>query len=163
MALRSWSAGISRMDHQQGLCRIPRYSAGKQGRLSGDSGVCRSYGNPFCSWLLISGIAADQKPFEQAAFEALQAANRPILIDVRADWCPTCKRQAPIITSLLMSPEFAGYTVLDVNFDTQPAVLRQFKVTQQSTLIAFKGSAEVGRSTGQTDKAELAALFDKAL
>ena len=109
-----------------------------------------------------SGVAADQKPFEQAAFAALQAADRPILIDVRADWCPTCKRQAPIITSLLASPEFAGYTVLEVNFDTQPAVLRQFKVTQQSTLIAFKGSAEVGRSTGDTRKEAIAELLRKA-
>ncbi len=109
-----------------------------------------------------AGFAADQKPFDPSAFAALQHEGRPILVDVRADWCPTCKQQAPIISSLLASPEFQNYAVLEVNFDTQPAVLRQFHVTQQSTLIVFKGNAEKGRSTGDTKKDGIAALLRKA-
>ncbi len=109
-----------------------------------------------------SGFAAEQKAFDASAFAALQKADKPILIDVRADWCPTCKRQAPILSSLLASPEFKDYTMLEVNFDTEPAVLRQFKVTQQSTLIVFKGNAEIGRSTGDTRKDDIAALLRKA-
>ena len=108
------------------------------------------------------GLAAEQKAFDPATFAALQDADKPILIDVRANWCPTCKKQAPIISSLLATPEFTGYTLLEVNFDTQPAVLRQFKVTQQSTLIVFKGKAEKGRSTGDTQKDGIAALLRKA-
>ncbi len=108
------------------------------------------------------GFAAEQKAFDQATFAALQNADKSILIDVRADWCPTCKKQAPIISSLLATPEFTGYTLLEVNFDTQPAVLQQFKVTQQSTLIVFKGKAEKGRSTGETQKDGIAALLRKA-
>jgi len=108
------------------------------------------------------GFAAEQKAFDPATFAALQDAGKPILIDVRADWCPICKRQAPIISSLLATPEFAGYTLLEVNFDTQPAVLQQFKVSQQSTLIVFKGRAEKGRSTGDTQKDGIAALLRKA-
>ena len=109
-----------------------------------------------------SGFAAEQQAFDASAFAALQKADKPILIDVRADWCPTCKQQAPILSSLLASPEFKGYTMLEVNFDKEPAVLRQFKVTQQSTLIVFKGNAEVGRSTGDTNKDGIAALLRKA-
>ena len=108
-----------------------------------------------------SGFAAE-KAFDASVFAALQKADKPILIDVRADWCPTCKRQAPIISSLLASPEFKDYALLEVNFDTEPAVLRQFNVTQQSTLIVFKGTAEVGRSTGDTKKDGIAALLRKA-
>ncbi len=81
---------------------------------------------------------------------------------MRADWCPTCKQQAPILSSLLASPEFNDYTLLEVNFDKEPAVLRQFAVTQQSTLIVFKGRTEVGRSTGDTKKDGIAALLRKA-
>jgi len=108
------------------------------------------------------GFAAEQKAFDPATFADLQGAGKPILIDVHADWCPTCKKQAPIISSLLATPEFAGYTLLTVNFDTQPAVLQQFKVTQQSTLIVFKGKAERGRSTGDTQQGGIAALLRKA-
>ncbi len=108
------------------------------------------------------GFAAEQKTFDPATFAALQTADKSILIDVRADWCPTCKKQAPIISLLLATPEFTDYTLLEVNFDTQPAVLQQFKVTQQSTLIVFKGKAEKGRSTGETQKDGIAALLRKA-
>ena len=108
------------------------------------------------------GIAAETKPFDPATFAALQEANKPILIDVRADWCPTCRMQAPVLSSLLATPEFDGYTMLEVNFDNQPAVLRQFKVTQQSTLIVFKGKVEKGRSTGDTQRGSIAALLRKA-
>ena len=108
------------------------------------------------------GFAAEQKAFDPATFAALQNADAPILIDVRADWCPTCKKQAPIVSALIATPEFSGYTVLEVNFDTQPAVLRQFKVTQQSTLIVFKGKSEKARSTGDTRQEGIAALLRKA-
>ena len=108
------------------------------------------------------GFAAEQKTFDSATFAALQTADKPILIDVRADWCPICKKQAPIISSLLAAPEFSSYTLLEVNFDTQPDVLRKLKVTQQSTLIVFKGKAEKGRSTGDTQKDGIAALLRKA-
>ena len=108
------------------------------------------------------GFAAEKKTFDEATFAALQNADKPILIDVRADWCPVCKKQAPVISSLLADPEFAGYTVLEVNFDTEAAVLKQFKVAQQSTLIVFKGKAEKGRSTGVTQQDSIAALLRKA-
>jgi len=108
-------------------------------------------------------IAAETIPFSAATFAALQAAGKPILVDVRADWCPTCKAQAPLISSLLASPAFKDYTVLEVNFDNQPEALRQFKVTQQSTLIVFSGKSEKGRSTGDTRREGIETLLRKAL
>ena len=114
--------------------------------------------------LFLSGyaLAADQKAFDAGAFATLQGADKPILIDVRADWCPTCKRQAPIISSLMAQPEFKNFTVLEVDFDSQPVVLRQFHATQQSTLIVYRGKSELGRSTGDTSKEGIAALLRKA-
>jgi len=108
-------------------------------------------------------LGADKKPFDASTFTALQASGKPILVDVRADWCPTCKAQAPILSSLLATPAFKDYTVLEVDFDTQPDALRQFKVTQQSTLIVFKGKAEKGRSTGDTRKDSIEALLRKGV
>jgi thiol-disulfide isomerase/thioredoxin len=50
-----------------------------------------------CLTLSLTSVAfaADKKPFTAAAFEAAQASGKPILIDVSASWCPTCKAQAP--------------------------------------------------------------------
>lgn len=116
----------------------------------------------FCVALAGTALAAEKKPFDKAAFLALQEANKPVLIDVRADWCPTCKRQAPIISAITAKPQFKDLTILEVDFDTQPDVLRQFRVTQQSTLIVFKGKEEKGRSTGDTHEESIAALIEKA-
>src|SRR4051794_18915025 len=39
-------------------------------------------------------------PFSAAAFKAAQAAGNPILVEIHADWCPTCKAQVPILDKL---------------------------------------------------------------
>jgi len=108
-------------------------------------------------------FAAETKPFDQATFAALQAANKPVLVDVYADWCPTCKAQEPLISALIASPEFKDYTVLRVNFDTQKDVRKSLRVPNQSTLIVYRGKREVARSTGDTSKDSIAASLRKGL
>lgn len=98
--------------------------------------------------------------FEAKAFEAAQAAGRTILIDVTAPWCPTCRQQRPILQSI--EKENPKLVVFEVDFDTAKAVLKRFRVTQQSTLIVFKGKREVGRSTGDTDPARIRRLVATA-
>ena len=113
--------------------------------------------------LTASVLAAETKPFDQATFLALQAADKPVLIDVYADWCPTCKQQAPILSELLARPEFKNYTVLRVNFDTQKDVRRVMGVATQSTFIVYRGKQEMARTTGDTSKDSIAATLRKAL
>jgi hypothetical protein len=50
--------------------------------------------------------------------------------------------------------------VFKVDFDSGKDLLRQWKVTQQSTLIAFKGRAERLRSIGQTEARILRKVFE---
>src|SRR4051812_22636167 len=104
-----------------------------------------------------------KKPFNAAAFEAAQAAGLPILVEVTAPWCPTCKAQAPILASLATKPKFKDVTSFEIDFDTQKDLLRKFNVRTQSTLITFKGKQEVGRSTGDTNAARIEALLDKSI
>ncbi|MEO8537025.1 MAG: thioredoxin family protein, partial [Betaproteobacteria bacterium] len=104
----------------------------------------------------------ETKTFDAQTFAQLQDAGAQIVVDVRADWCPTCKQQAPILAELMGRQEFKDYTILDVDFDTRQDVLKRFRVTQQSTLIVFDGKSEKGRSTGDTRKDSIAALLRKA-
>ncbi len=113
--------------------------------------------------LPLAASAAEVEPFTPAAFDAARAAGRPILVDVSAPWCPTCKAQRPILSNLEAQPKFKDLVVLDVDFDAQKDVLRRFGVRMQSTLIAFKGGAETARSTGETRPAPIAELLDSAL
>jgi thiol-disulfide isomerase/thioredoxin len=111
----------------------------------------------------ITASAADKQAFDRKAFEAAQAAGKPILIDVTAPWCPTCKAQEPILARLRNDPRFKDMVSFEVDFDTRKDVLNAFRVTRQSTLIVFKGRQEVGRSTGDTRAASIEALLAKAI
>jgi thioredoxin 1 len=99
------------------------------------------------------------KPFSAAALMAAQKAGKPIIVSAHADWCPVCRAQAPIITMLTADPANADVVVLRADYDKQRADLKKLGVTGQSTLIAYQGSKEVGRTMGDTDKAKIMALF----
>jgi thiol-disulfide isomerase/thioredoxin len=104
-------------------------------------------------------LASAGQPFDAKAFQASQAAGKSILVDVTAPWCPTCRQQRPIEE---IEKEHPDIVVYEVDFDTAKDALRQFRVQQQSTLIVFKGTKEVARSTGETDPAPLRSLVGKA-
>lgn len=106
--------------------------------------------------------AADAPPFTAQAFADAQAAGRPILVEIHAPWCPTCRAQEPILAGLVAKPAYAGLVLLRVDFDTQKDIVRRFRATSQSTLIAFKGSAETARSVGDTDPARIEKLVASA-
>lgn len=119
---------------------------------------------PFIAALFFVAAAwAAGKPFNQAGFEAAQAAGKPILVEVHADWCPTCRAQEPIISELMRDPKNADFVVLRVDFDNQKDVVKRLRTQYQSTLIVFKGTKEVSRSTGETRKDAIAAQLAKAL
>jgi thioredoxin 1 len=101
--------------------------------------------------------------FSRPAFEQAVASGRPVILAVHASWCPTCKAQKPIMDALMREPGRKDVTLFVADFDTEAALKKQLHVAQQSTFVVFKGGKEVGRSTGDTDRAAIAALFDKAL
>ena len=105
-------------------------------------------------------VAQAGQPFELSAFQQAQAAGKPILIDVTAPWCPTCKQQRPVVQEIEKSTP--NLVVYEVDFDSAKDVLKRFRVQSQSTLIVFKGGNEVGRSTGETNPANIKALVSKS-
>jgi thioredoxin 1 len=108
----------------------------------------------------LPSLARAGEPFDAKAFQASKAAGKSILVDVTAPWCPTCKQQRPIVQEI--EKEHPDLVVYEVDFDSAKDVLKKFRVQYQSTLIVFKGSKEVARSTGETDPAPIRSLVAKA-
>jgi thioredoxin 1 len=108
-------------------------------------------------------VAMEKKPFDQKAFDAAQAAGKPILVEVHAPWCPICKAQAPILAKLGNDARFKNLVSFNIDFDSQKDLLRKFNVQKQSTLIVFKGGKEAGRSTGDSNAASIEALLAKSI
>lgn len=106
--------------------------------------------------------AAEKVNYDAKSFAAAQAAGKPILVEIHATWCPTCKAQAPILSDLENQNKFRDLMVFHVDFDSQKDAVKAFGARMQSTLITFKGSLETGRSVGDTNPSSIAALLDKA-
>jgi thioredoxin 1 len=117
------------------------------------------------SALFASSLSAQagETPFVQSQYDQLIAQGKPVIVDFYADWCPTCKAQKPIVEDVMRNPRLNGVTLFLANYDQEIALKKSLHVTQQSTFVVFKGGKEVTRSTGQTSKADISALFDQAL
>lgn len=107
--------------------------------------------------------AGEIKTFSQQDFDRLAQAGKPVVVDVSAPWCPTCKAQKPIVDSLAKQPAYKDVTIFTVDFDSGKTVLKQFKVNMQSTLIAFNGGKETARSVGDATPAGIEGIFKKAV
>lgn len=113
--------------------------------------------------LVAPAFATETKAFDPGSFAAAQRAGKPIFVAIHASWCPTCKAQKPILSELMADPKFKNLNYFVVDFDSQKDAVKFFGAREQSTLIAFKGTTETGRSVGDTDRASIAALLNKTL
>jgi thiol-disulfide isomerase/thioredoxin len=105
---------------------------------------------------------AEQRPFTDQAFKAAQDAGKAVLVEIHADWCPVCKAQLPILDRLSAQPAYSGIERLRVDFDSQKRVVSRFRATSQSTLVLYRGHAELARSIGETEESRIRAMLDKA-
>jgi thiol-disulfide isomerase/thioredoxin len=113
--------------------------------------------------LFAMAASSASMPFEQAAFDKAVAAGGPVIVQFHADWCPTCRAQAPLVKQELAEPKMKDVKFFVANFDTEKDLKKALKVSTQSTFVVFKGGKEVARSTGQTTLGAIDATFSKAL
>ncbi len=119
-----------------------------------------------CSMMLVLvalPAPSAEVPFDQAQFDSMRAAGKPLAVVFHADWCPTCRAQAPVLEKLTREPAFRSLTLYVANFDTEKALKRSLGVTQQSTIVVFKDGKEVARSTGDTQEQNLSTLLSRAV
>ena len=107
--------------------------------------------------------ALDKTTFSQEAFEELQAAGAVVLIDVYAAWCPTCAKQRAALEQYQAANPDKEFYVLEVDFDRDKDVVRQFRAPRQSTLLLYKGREQFWFSVAETRPEVIAAEIDKAI
>lgn len=115
------------------------------------------------AFVLMAATVVQAEPYTQEAFDRLLSEGKPTLVAVHADWCPTCKRQAPIIDTLLKQPSYRAITLLKVDFDKQKDVVKSLRVPRQSALIVYKNGKEVARSLGDTSRVGIENLLKRAI
>ncbi len=115
------------------------------------------------AFAMAPALAETVPAFDAKTFADAQKAGRPILIAIHASWCPTCKAQAAILSELRADPRFKDLAYFVIDFDSQKDLVNRFGARMQSTLIAFKGQKEAGRSVGDTERASIYALVEKSI
>lgn len=93
--------------------------------------------------------------YSASSFAAAQNTGKTIVVDVHADWCPTCRAQQPILNELRKDKRLADAVFIRVDFDKDKAFLRAHRIPRQSTILVFKGKTETARSIAQTNRAAL--------
>lgn len=105
---------------------------------------------------------ADKEAFTEARFAALQAEDALILVDVHADWCPTCARQQKVLDAYEASRPDVTLHRLVIDFDDDKQWVKHFKAPRQSTLILYRGAEKRWFSVAETDEERIFAALDAA-
>ncbi len=98
---------------------------------------------------------AGWQTYDEAEFIMAQQKGKTIIVDVYADWCPTCRAQAPILEELRQEQASGDVLFIKVDFDDEKAFLQAHRVPRQSTVLVFNGTREVVRSIAETNRARL--------
>jgi thiol-disulfide isomerase/thioredoxin len=106
-----------------------------------------------------SASALEFRRYTPEDFASAQAEGGPIIVDVHATWCPTCQAQRRVIEQLAEDPRFANVIIFVIDYDTEKAYKRMHRVSERSTLIAFRGGEEHDRLYAVTSFEGIQALF----
>ena len=88
-------------------------------------------------------------------------ADRPVLVEFTADWCPPCRAMAPILTAL--DAERDDLRVVAVDVDAEPAVAARFEVLSMPTFLLFAHGTPVLRLIGARPRRRLEQELDAVL
>jgi thioredoxin 1 len=95
-------------------------------------------------------MAQEHEAFTPERFAALQAEGAIILLDVYADWCPTCAQQQKILAAYQERHPDSPVHFLRIDFDSQKQYVTRFRAPRQSTLILYHGDERVWFSVAET-------------
>ncbi|MFA5743045.1 MAG: thioredoxin [Candidatus Paceibacterota bacterium] len=77
----------------------------------------------------------------------IEAAEKPVLVDFFANWCPPCSMLGPVIEKI--SEKMSDKVIFTkLNIDESPETARQFKVEQIPTVMLFKNKEAVADFLG---------------
>ena len=94
------------------------------------------------------------------AAEVLEA-DRPVLVDFTAAWCPPCRVMKPVLAELAAERDDLRVVQLDVDADQRTAA--EYGVLSMPTFILFRDGREVQRLVGARPKRRLEAELAQVL
>src|SRR5262249_38265218 len=90
-----------------------------------------------------------------ASFDAeVLRADRPVLVEFTADWCPPCRMLAPVLAAVA-ADEHERLTVVQIDADTNPVTVLRYGVMAMPTLMLFRDGEPVRSLVGARTRSRL--------
>ena len=94
--------------------------------------------------------------------EVVLKSDKPVIIDLWAEWCGPCRMVGPIIEEI--AKEYEGKAVVGkLDVDSNPTVTTKYGIRNIPTILFFKGGEIVDKQVGAVPKSVIAAKLEKLL
>ena len=89
-------------------------------------------------------------------------ADKPVLVDFWAQWCPYCRRIAPAFDKV--GEQYAGTLITGkINYDEEPQLIQRFGIDTIPTLMLFKNGEVIGSVVAPGSKAAIETFIQETL
>ena len=89
------------------------------------------------------------------------AADRTVVVDFWAPWCPPCRALAPTIAAL--AEELVDVVVGKLDVDDHPAIAERYGIQSIPTVLLFRNGQLASRSIGLVPLERLRDLLDRTV
>ncbi|HOH99699.1 MAG TPA: thioredoxin [Bacteroidales bacterium] len=94
--------------------------------------------------------------------DIVMQSDKPVMLDLWAEWCGPCKMVGPIVEE--MAREYEGKAVVaKLDVDKNPGITSRFGIRNIPTILFFKGGQVVDKQVGAVPKSILATKLDALL
>ncbi|CAA0097045.1 Uncharacterised protein [BD1-7 clade bacterium] len=107
--------------------------------------------------------AVEKMPYSPEAFAKAQEAGVPVLIDVYADWCPTCERQQIILNRYMRENPDSPLKIMVIDYDKNKDWVKAFRAPRQSTLYLYKDNEQRWFAVAPTSSRVIYAAIEKVI
>ncbi|HEY0471797.1 MAG TPA: thioredoxin [Kribbella sp.] len=106
---------------------------------------------------------SDLQVVDEANFdEVVLGADKPVLVDFWAQWCPPCHQIVPVLAQIAGERK-DQLTVVKLNSDENPSISSKYRVMALPTLMLFHRGELIWSVVGARPKAKLLKDLDDAL
>ena len=94
-------------------------------------------------------------------FEQAKKNGETVVVTAWNKYCGTCKRQKVVLDQA--EKDFKDVLFLYYNHPKMKDIAKYLKIDHRSTILVYKGNAEISRTLGQIDKSVIYSNIDKAI
>jgi len=113
-------------------------------------------------FVCLSANAVEKKTnFSEEIFENAKTSGKTVVVNSYEVWCGTCSKQTKVLDQA--EKEFKDIVFLSYEQSKNKDIAQKLGIEFWTTIVVYKGSDEVARIIGQTDKEAIYSAIQKGI